>query len=299
MRAINAAYALLSDPARRAAFDARRLLLKRRAVASAVAPHAAPRPAVQPPPSPPATSRPPTRTQRAADRVVAVLGIMLLLGLAFYIINVIPYADRLQAQASRPGRAGGSISLAAPDSDHPTGNVPDRLRADDTLRAFPGAVLVAPNGLQPFEDLPIVRVEGASRGIARYAVYYGNLTSGGATISGFVGRDALDNAPKLKDCSPDAGYCVGLAPGQSTGPAGLELFRAPDLVQDFPSFALHRVCCNGVFWTVSWYEPRANVTYTIDLSRSVAAHFGTSAADANTAAARAVAALGPRLVRLG
>ena len=103
-------------------------------------------------------------------------------------------------------------------------------------------------------------VEGASRGIARYAVYYGNLTSGGATISGFVGRDALDNAPKLNDCPSDAAYCVGPAPGQSGGLPGLELFRAPDLIEDFPSFALHRVCCNGVFWSVSWYEPRANVS---------------------------------------
>ena len=37
-----------------------------------------------------------------------------------------------------------------------------------------------------------------------------------------------------------------------------------------PAFATHRVCCNGVFWSLSWYEERANMSYTIDLSRTQA-----------------------------
>jgi hypothetical protein len=60
----------------------------------------------------------------------------------------------------------------------------------------------------------------------------------------------------------------------------------------------HRVCCNGDFWSLSWYEERTNMSYTIDLSRSVAARFGNSAAEGDVAAAHAVAALAPQLVRL-
>jgi hypothetical protein len=40
------------------------------------------------------------------------------------------------------------------------------------------------------------------------------------------------------------------------------------------------------------------MSYTIDLSRSVAAHYGSSAAEADGAAAHAVAALAAQLVRL-
>ena len=76
-------------------------------------------------------------------------------------------------------------------------------------------------------------------------VYYGNLTTGGATISGLVGRAAFDaTAQRPSDCAPDAAYCAGLVAGQTAGPPGLELFRAPDLVADFPAFVVHRVCCN-------------------------------------------------------
>jgi hypothetical protein len=79
---------------------------------------------------------------------------------------------------------------------------------------------------------------------------------------------------------------------------GLELFRTPDLLADYPAFATHRVCCNGVFWSVSWYEPRADMTYTIDVSRSVAARYGSPAAEGDTGAAHTFAALAPQLVRL-
>ena len=38
------------------------------------------------------------------------------------------------------------------------------------------------------------RVDATGQGIARYAVYYGNLTSGGATIAGLVGRASFDSS---------------------------------------------------------------------------------------------------------
>ena len=87
-------------------------------------------------------------------------------------------------------------------------------------------------------------------------------------------------------------------PGQSSGPPGLEFFRTPGLVDDNPAYASHRVCCNGVFWSLSWYEPNANTSYTIDVSRSAAAQYGGPVAEANVEAARTFAALAPQLVRL-
>jgi hypothetical protein len=160
-------------------------------------------------------------------------------------------------------------------------------------------VLVPPSALEPFAALPILRVDANGRGIARYAVYYGDLNNGGAAISGLVGRDGFDNStPRIADCAPDAAYCAGLVPGQSSGPPGLELFRGLDLGDNYPAFVTHRVCCNGVFWSLSWYEPRANMSYTLDLSRSIALRYGTSGADGDVNAARAIAALAAQLVRL-
>ena len=177
--------------------------------------------------------------------------------------------------------------------------MPERLLSDGGLKDFPGNVLVAPSNLEPFASLPILRLDAERRGIARYAVYYGDLTNGGATISGLVGRDAFDGgAPRFADCRAEAEYCAGPVAGQPPGPPGLELFRAPQLVLNSPAFVSHRVCCNGVFWSVSWYEPRTNMSYTIDLSRSVAARYGSLTATGDVAAARSVAALAGHLVRL-
>jgi hypothetical protein len=130
-------------------------------------------------------------------------------------------------------------------------------------------------------------------------VYYGDWSAGGANITGLIGRAAFDTAiPQLAGCPSDATYCVGPAPGQSGGPPGMEVFRADDLVDDNPAFASHRVCCNGEFWSLSWYEERANMSYTIDLSRSQAAAFGSTIGEENAAAAHQLGALARQLVRL-
>jgi hypothetical protein len=294
MRAINAAYHVLSNPAQRAAYDARRYLPRQHTpTVSYSAPSSRPRPVVVA-----SNANPPTQLQRHVDRIVAVLGVVLLVAIGFYTINVIPYAER-QFQIDRQYRP---VTTTAPtNGDHPTGLIPERLRSDDALRSFPGTVLIAPSSLEPFASLPVLRIDANGMGIARYAVYYGDLTTGGASIAGLVGRASFDSgAPRLPDCSADALYCAGPVPGQPAGttPPGLELFRAPGLVDDNPAFATHRVCCNGVFWLLSWYEPRANMSYTIDVSRSVAARYGTPSAAGDESAARAFAALAPKLVRL-
>ena len=102
----------------------------------------------------------------------------------------------------------------------------------------------------------------------------------------------------MPNCGADTEYCSGQVAGQPPGPNGLELFRTPDLVNGTPAFVTHRVCCNGVFWSLSWYEERTNMSYTIDLSRSVASRYGSLAAEDDVAAARAVGALAAQLVRL-
>lgn len=285
MRAINAAYAVLSDPARRAVYDSRRYLPRAQPVQAAQPPRV--RTAVM-------VANPPTPLQRRVDRSVAIVGILLLIGIAFYAANVIPYAER-QVQTGPPQPA----PQTSPTGHPVTGAIPERLVRDAALRNFTGTALVAPSSLEPFASLPILRTEATSQGIAGYAVYYGDLTTGSATISGRLGRASFDaGAAGPAGCSPDATYCVGQVPGQSSGPPGLELFRAPGLVGDFPAYATHRVCCNGVFWSLSWYEPNVNMSYTIDVSRSAAAQYGGSVAEGNVAAARAFAALAPQLVRL-
>jgi len=236
------------------------------------------------------------------DRVVAVLGVCLLILIGVYAALLIPRFDA-GAQADR--RSVRSIATSEPTypgaSPHsPSITIPQRLRNDVGLHSFPGVVIVPPSDLVPFKDLPIMRIDATSQGIARYAVYYGDVTTGVAAISGLIGRTSFDAAaPRIADCAPDATYCAGPGVGQSASdPPGLELFRPEHLVGENPAFAVHRVCCNGVYWSLSWYEPATNMSYTIDLSRSVAMEFGSATADDNVAAARAVGALAGQLVRL-
>jgi hypothetical protein len=298
MRAINAAYRVLSDTRQRAAYDARRFLRPAPSMTVGVRPAASQRPrtVIVPPPEPP------TALQRRVDRIVAVLGVLLLIGIGLYSAIVIPRAEQAFQAELRGERAPATSSLPASSAPQHAvaANIPARLTSDVGLRSFPGTVLVPPSTLAPFKDLPIMRLDATSQGIARYAVYYGDLTTGVASISGLIGRASFDAAtPHLTDCAPDADYCSGPGVGQKpTDPPGLELFRPEHLVGDDPAFATHRVCCNGVFWSLSWYEPTTNMSYTIDLSRSIAAQYGGASADDDVTSARAIGALAGQLVRL-
>ncbi len=292
MSAINAAYRVLSDPVRRAAYDARRYLPRVQPVRATTSY----RSTAAPPPK--IGYAPPTHLQRQVDRVVAVVGVILLLLIGFYIVNVFPYIEEQQALDRRPAPL--ARSAAATSTEHPGGiPVPQRIANDDRLRGFPGTVLVAPESLPPFSSLPVVQIDATGQGIARYAVYYGDWSRGGATITGLRGNSFSANVPTLPGCAAEATYCVGPAPGQTSGGNGMELFREPDLMADNPAVGVHRVCCNGTFWTIAWYEPRANTSYAVDLSRSLALQFGShDLGQQNLAAARAIASIGKQLVRL-
>jgi hypothetical protein len=297
MRAINAAYRVLSDPRQRAAYDSQRFLRASPAVAVA---HSPTRPRVRPvvvAPPPPTTD-----LERRVNRIVAVLGVLLIILIGVYAAVVTPRAEQQfqnELRGVRPAPTAAALPPRA-TSRAGSGTVPARLSSDSGLRSFPGIVLVPPTGLAPFKDLPIMRIDATSQGIARFAVYYGDITTGVASISGLIGRASYDGMlPRMTDCAPDAAYCVGPGAGQNQAdPPGLELFRPEHLVGDNPAFVTHRVCCNGVFWSLNWYDAGANMSYTIDLSRNIAAQFGSASADDDVNAAKAVGALAGQLVRL-
>jgi DnaJ-like protein len=295
MRAINAAYRVLSDSRLRAAYDAQRFLRPAPVATAAVRTVPRPRPVVMAPPPPT------TALERRVNRVVTVLGVLLIILIGIYAALVIPRAEQ-QLQAERRGER--PPATAAPplgNSGHATGaSLPARLTSDSGLRSFPGTVLVPPSPLTPFKDLPIMRIDATSQGIARYAVYYGDVTTGVASISGLIGHASFDAAlPRINECGPETAYCAGPGFGQQAGdPAGLELFRPEHLVGDDPAFVVHRVCCSGLFWSLSWYEASTNMSYTIDLSRNIAAQFGSNRAEDDVNAAKLVGALASQLVRL-
>lgn len=301
MRAINAAYRVLSDPRQRAAYDARLFLRP-----SPVAANGVPRPARVPQRRPVVVAAPPTETsalERRVNRIVAVLGVLLIIGIGLYAALVIPRAEQaFQAQVRGQRPPASTVQPAAPraPAQSNSASIPARLTSDAGLRSFPGAVLVPPTGLAPFTDLPIMRLDATSQGIARYAVYYGDITTGVASVSGLIGRTSFESGlPKVADCATDAPYCSALNVGQQSGdPPGLELFRPEHLVGDDPAFVVHRVCCTGLFWSLSWYEPATNMSYTIDMSRNVAAQYGGTSASEDVDAAKAIGALAGQLVRL-
>lgn len=305
MRAINAAYRVLSDTRQRAAYDARRFL-RPAPVAQNGAVHAASVPRRRPV----VVAPPPVETsalERRVNRIVAVLGVLLIIGIGLYAAIVIPRAEQAfqaEVRGQRPSQRPPAAAAAPPPASQPVraaaASLPARLTSDVGLRSFPGTVLVPPSSLAPFRDLPIMHLDATSQGIARYAVYYGDITTGVASISGLIGRSSYDsNLPRISDCAPEATYCSTLSVGQhEDDPPGLELFRPEHLVGDDPAFVTHRVCCTGLFWSLSWYEPATNMSYTLDLSRNIAAQYGSTSAGEDVEAARAIGALAGQLVRL-
>ena len=85
MRAINAAYRVLADARQRAVYDAQ-LYLRPRATVVAAQPRARPVVIVR--------NDDPTPLQRRVDRIVAVVGVLLLALIGFYAVNVIPRSEQ-------------------------------------------------------------------------------------------------------------------------------------------------------------------------------------------------------------
>src|SRR5262245_20089731 len=107
MRAINAAYRLLSDPQMRAAYDAQRYL--RPLPTSTFVVRTPTRPRSRPVVTP--AYEPPTPLERRVDRVVAVLGVLLLIGIGLYAALLIP---RFESASSADRRALRSIATSEP-----------------------------------------------------------------------------------------------------------------------------------------------------------------------------------------
>src|SRR5437879_4073348 len=123
MRAINAAYRVLSDPRQRASYDASRYL---RPVPTwtTVTTRPRPRPVVV------VGNEAPTELQRRVDRIVAVLGVLLIIAIGTYAVLVIPRAEQQfqeELRGIRPPPTPAPTAANAPP--HAVGvNVPDRLR---------------------------------------------------------------------------------------------------------------------------------------------------------------------------
>src|SRR4029450_11957503 len=114
--------AVLSDPARRAAYDARRYLPRTQLIRHNLAYQPQPVPVSRPRS---VVARPATNLQRGVDRFVGVLGVLLLVAIGFYVVNVIPMVEQ-EARSARSGviaRRGPSAASV----EHPTGIVPDRV----------------------------------------------------------------------------------------------------------------------------------------------------------------------------
>src|SRR5205823_1024617 len=119
MRQINVAYRVLSDPRQRPAYDAQRYLQPTTTQVTAVRPRARPV-VVYPAPAEPGP------LQRRADRVVALLGILLIVLIGMYSAFIIPRAEPVARQFAPTA----GVPAAGTDA-----NVSQRLRTDVGLRS--------------------------------------------------------------------------------------------------------------------------------------------------------------------
>jgi hypothetical protein len=181
------------------------------------------------------------------------------------------------------------------------------------LTAAPGAIdpalaqvmaaLVPPPGLQPFADLQPAFPERERTGYTlKYEAQPGPVgpLGGAATLAGSVGPAKFDEGVfydatlRFRECAPDAPYCVDFGVGNA--PTS-QLFRDLD-VAGSRAFATHIVCCNGHYWTLTWYDARAGMTYRMDFERNIADRYGLGISPENVAGARALAEVAGQLAPL-
>ena len=294
MRAINEAYAVLSDRARRAAFETLR---------------SAAGPASGPGRRAPAPSG--LGPRLAGLVLLAASGwlVLLTLGLSYASFGVggltgQPTLRRAVVEYTPTAQAIATRVAAAPRPQQP---IAPSLRDHPQLHAFPGQVLVPPRDLAPFAELAVGSASASgSVGcptapalcLARYSIEYGSWERGGARLSGAFGRWLFDDAgPKSPACAAGGGYCTETAAGRQDQPPGAEHFR--DLaVAGAPAVVSHRVCCSGPYWSATWYDRRADVSYRLELSQSVAQPFGIWLTPDNRRAAEHLVEIAAQLERL-
>jgi hypothetical protein len=181
------------------------------------------------------------------------------------------------------------------------------------LRTFPGVVLIPASDLEPFALLEPWRVElnrprpGSTTAVlrGRYLVQYrepGGGT-GSAQIGGVIGRDDLDQAltalatRSFRRCPADAPYCVENVAGQDGAAPASEVFRGLK-VGDGEAVVEHVVCCGGHYWSLTWYDPARDMSYTMVLVGPIADRYGTTISSDNASVAQALAELAGQLVPL-
>ncbi len=52
-----------------------------------------------------------------------------------------------------------------------------------------------------------------------------------------------------------------------------EIFRNLS-VRGTPAVVTHTICCNGVYWDVTWYEAAVNVSYSMSFQQDIARAYG-------------------------
>jgi hypothetical protein len=181
------------------------------------------------------------------------------------------------------------------------------------LHTFPGVVLLPTTGLEPFAQLEPWRVElnrprpGSTPAVirGRYLVQYRDPQggTGSAQIGGAIGRADLDQAlvalaaRSFRRCPADAPYCVENVAGQDGAAPASEVFRGLT-VNDGEAVVEHVVCCGGHYWSVTWYDPARDMTYSMVLVGPLADRYGTTITPDNASVAASLAGLAGRLAPL-
>jgi hypothetical protein len=164
--------------------------------------------------------------------------------------------------------------------------------------AFPGPILV-PSTSATFFDPLLTRQNPASQGdtgtdgwrapgVPMYELRVGVLGGDAplVIVDGYAGRSAFvatfTRGINEEECDPAAPYCAYTP--FIAGPPTEELIDGL-VVGGQPAAARHQTCCNGETWAVGWYDARADVSYSLTLSFSMADQLGARGVDADHVAA--------------
>jgi hypothetical protein len=151
-------------------------------------------------------------------------------------------------------------------------------------------VLLPPAGLAPFAGLPVSSIVAGATG---YSVVYGVNGGSSAVVNGQPGRPTF--VPVFSRCVNTALYCTENILGRDDTRPASEIFRGLT-VKGQSAVATHTTCCNGLYWTVQWYDPAADMTYELSLEQDLSKPYGEEVSPGNLASARQLAALADQLV---